>query len=136
VPPAGVTDDETDRIAASERAEARIDEHARQRDAWRVRRARWRVFRAWALALVVLPAAGAAALIAVLESSGGDLAGWSRGAAIAVLAAAFAVPAVLSAAGAWVLGRWAALGLAVCTVLVEVALVFGVGFVALGYGPE
>jgi uncharacterized membrane protein YukC len=128
VPPAGVTDDETNRIAASERAEARIDEHARQRDAWRVRRARWRVFRAWALALVVLPAVGAAALVAVLESS--------RGAAIAVLAAAFAVPAVLSAAGAWVLGRWAALGLAVCTVLVEVALVFGVGFVALGYGPE
>ncbi len=132
----GVSSDETDRIAASERAEARIDEHARERDAWRVRRARWRAFRAWALALVVLPAAGAVALIAVLESAGGDLGSWSRGAAIAVIVAAFAVPAALAVAGAWALGRWAALGLGVCCVLVEIALVFGVGFAVLHYGPR
>ena len=50
-------------------------------------------------------------------------------------AAAFAVPALLSAAVTWRNGVVEALAWAVFCVAVQAALVFGVGFLALGYGP-
>ena len=88
------------------------------------------------LGLFVLPAAGAAGFVVVLETAGGDFGRWSRGAATDLLLAAFAGPAALSRASARALGRCEALALAACTLLMELALVFGVAFVGLGYGPH
>jgi hypothetical protein len=88
------------------------------------------------LALLVLPAAGAAGFVVILESARGDLGRWSPAAAAAFVVAAFVGPAALSGWCARLLGRWTAVGLAGCTLLTEVALVFGVAFVALGYGPR
>ena len=45
----------------------------------------------------LLAAAGAAVVVAIVEGAGGDLSGWPASQAIAVSAAAFAVPALLSA---------------------------------------
>jgi fatty acid desaturase len=125
-----------DTFAAVERAEARLDAHARERSQWRVRRARWRAIRAWVLALVIVPAAGAAGFVAVLEAAGGDLGSWSSASAAAVVAGAFVGPAALSGWLGRSLGRYEASALAVCTVGVQVALVFGIAFVTLGYGPR
>jgi hypothetical protein len=87
-------------------------------------------------AAVVLALLGAAAVIVVVESAGGDLSSWPLWQAIAVPAALFVVPAVVSA---WVARRQgvaeAVLWALVCAA-VQVALVFGVGFLALGYGPS
>jgi hypothetical protein len=127
---------EEDRFAALERAETRLEAHARQRREWRARRARWRMIRSWVLGLLVLPAAGAAGFVVVVETAGGDFGRWSPGAATAFVLAAFVGPAALSGASGRALGRWEALALAVCTLLIELALVFGVAFVGLGYGPR
>jgi hypothetical protein len=51
-------------------------------------------------------------------------------------AAARRGPAALSGWFARSLGRYKALALALSTLLLEVALVFGVAFLALGYGPR
>jgi hypothetical protein len=89
-----------------------------------------------AVASLLLAAAGAAVLVAVVEGAGGDLGDWPLWRAIAVIAAAFVVPAV---ATAWVFRRRgvleALLWAVVCAAL-ELAFVVGVGFVALGFGPE
>jgi hypothetical protein len=53
-----------------------------------------------------------------------------------VPAAAFAVPALLSAAVTWRYGWFQALLWAVACAAVQFALVVGVGFLALGYGPS
>ena len=127
---------EDDPFAALERAETRLEAHARQRGEWRQRRARWRTIRAWGLGLLVLPAAGAAGFVVVLETAGGDLGGWSPRAATAFVIAAFVGPAVLAGAFARVLGRWWAFVVAVYAVLIEIVLVFAVAFVGLGYGPR
>ena len=84
---------------------------------------------------LVLAAAGAAVLIALVEAAGGDLASWPTWQAIAVPAAAVAVPALLSAAVTWRFGWFQAILWAVVCAAVQFALVFGVGFLALGYGP-
>lgn len=85
---------------------------------------------------VLLAAAGAAALVALLEAAGGDFSSWPTWQAIAVPAAAFAVPALLSAAVTWRFGWFQAILWAVVCAAVQFALVFGVGFLALGYGPS
>ena len=59
---------------------------------------RWRAIRAWVLALLVLPAAGAAGFVVVLETAGGDLGRWSPAAAVALVVVAFVGPAALSGA--------------------------------------
>jgi hypothetical protein len=128
--------DSLDQFAALDRAEARLDAHARQRSQWRVRHARWRAIRAWVLALLIVPAAGAAGFVAVLEAAGGDLGSWSSASAAALVVGAFVVPAVLSGLLGRSRGRYEAFALAVCTVAVQTALVFGVAFVTLGYGPR
>jgi hypothetical protein len=87
------------------------------------------------IAAVLLAAAGAAVVVALVEGAGGDFGAWPLWQAIAVPAAAFAVPALLCA---WVARRGgfveAALWAVVCVAL-QLALVVGVGFVALGLGP-
>jgi hypothetical protein len=85
---------------------------------------------------VLLATAGAAALVALLEAAGGDFGAWPTWQAIAVPAAAFAVPALLSAAVTWRYGWFQALLWAVVCAAVQFALVLGVGFLALGYGPS
>ena len=84
---------------------------------------------------LVLAAAGAAVLVALLEAAGGDFSSWPTWQAIAVPASAFAVPALLSAAVTWRYGWFQAVLWAVVCAAVQFALVFGVGFLALGYGP-
>jgi hypothetical protein len=85
---------------------------------------------------VLLATAGAAALVALLEAAGGDFGAWPTWQAIAVPAAAFAVPALLSAAVMRRYGWLQAVLWAVACAAVQFALVFGVGFLALGYGPS
>jgi hypothetical protein len=87
------------------------------------------------IAPLLLAAVGAAAVVALLESEGGDLGGWPLWQAIAVPAAAFAVPALLSAAVTWRYGAVEAILWAIGCVAMQFALVLGVGFVALDYGP-
>jgi hypothetical protein len=87
------------------------------------------------VAAVILPVLGAGAVLALVESEGGDLGGWTTGQAAAALAGLFVAPALL---GVWFARRHgvfeaAAWGL-VC-IGVQVALVFGVGFATLGLGP-
>ena len=83
----------------------------------------------------LLAAAGAAVVVAIVENAGGDLSAWPEWQAIAVPAAAFAVPAALSAVATWRWGVWVAILSAVGCAAAQFALVFGVGFLALGYGP-
>ena len=85
---------------------------------------------------VLLATAGAAALVALLEAAGGDFSSWPTWQAIAVPAAAFAVTALLSAAVMWRFGWFQAVLWGVFCAAVQFALVFGVGFLALGYGPS
>jgi hypothetical protein len=87
----------------------------------------------WLLAPLVLPALGAVAIVALVESV--DLDSWEVWQAVAALAALVVVPALLSA---WVARRHGvveAIAWALACVGVETALVFGVGFLALGLGP-
>jgi hypothetical protein len=85
---------------------------------------------------IVLALVGAAAAVVVIETAGGDLSAWPPWQTVAVPAALFAVPALLLA---WVARRHgvveAVLWALACAGL-QVALVLGVGFLALGYGPS
>ena len=84
---------------------------------------------------LLLAVAGAAVVAAVFDAAGGDLSGWPTWQAIAVPAAAFAVPALLSAVAAWRAGVVEAVLWALACVGAQVALVLGVAFLALGLGP-
>jgi hypothetical protein len=121
---------------AIERAEERLVAHSAKRRRQLARRERRRRLMPWLLAPLVLPAAGAAVLLVVIEGAGGDFGDWPLWRAVAVVAAGFALPAALAA---WFARRQGALEAAawafVCA-CVQVALVLGVGFLALGLGPE
>ncbi len=78
---------------------------------------------------------GAAVLLAVIEQAGGDLGGWPLSRAVAVVAAAFVVPAALSAWLARHDGVLLALAWAVVCAAAQLALVVAVGFLLLGLGP-
>lgn len=122
----------TDWEATEERLVARSAERRGALDR-RDRRRRWLP---WVFAPLVLPVAGAAVLLAVIEGEGGDFGGWATGQAIAVVVASFVVPAALAA---WVSRRQGlveAFAWALVCVGVQVALVVGVGFLALGLGPD
>jgi hypothetical protein len=87
----------------------------------------------WLLAPLVLPALGAAAVVALVEAV--DLDSWAVWQAAVVLGALFVVPAGLAALVARRFGVAEAIAWALACVGVELALVFGVGFLALGLGP-
>jgi hypothetical protein len=85
---------------------------------------------------VVLALLGAAAIVVVIEAAGGDLSAWPLWQAVAVPAALIVVPGLLCG---WVARRHgvveAVLWALACAGM-QLALVFGVGFLALGYGPS
>jgi hypothetical protein len=85
--------------------------------------------------MLVLAGAGAALLVALVEGAEGDFGDWPLWQAVAVPAAAFAVPAVLAAWLARRRGAVEAVAAAVGCVGLQLALVVGVGFVAFGFGP-
>ncbi len=117
-----------------ERAEERLEQRSGQRTAARERRRRRARVARWT-ARVLLPLAGAAVLVGVLERSGGDLGGWSDAGAAAFLAAVFLVPALVAGWLARGHGLVEAAAWAVGTAAIQGALVFGVAFALLGYGP-
>ena len=87
------------------------------------------------IAPLLLAAGGAAVVVAVVETAGGDFSDWPLWQAIAVPAALFVLPAVASAVVARRNGAVEATAWALLCAGVQFALVFGVGFLALGYGP-
>ena len=87
----------------------------------------------WLLGPIVLPAVGAAVVVALSESARLD--GWEVWQAAAALIAAFLVPAVLAGWAGLRGGVLEAIFWALACIGVEFALVFGVGFLALGLGP-
>jgi hypothetical protein len=92
--------------------------------------------RVWAPLLVgavVLPTVGAVAVVALV--TGVNLDSWPSWQAAAVLAGLFAVPALMSAVVARRFGILEAVAWALACIGVQLALVFGVGFLALGLGP-
>ena len=108
-------------IAARTRLEARNRERARRAE----RRDRRERIALWLLAPLLLPAAGAAGAIAVLDA----------GAAAGLAVASVVAPALVSA---WLARRRGLLELVLwplITVAAGVALAFWVGLVWLGYGP-
>jgi cation transport ATPase len=119
-------------VAAQTRIAARNRERERQSE----RRARRERILLWLCAPLLLPAAGAAAALAILDRAGGGLSGWSSASVALVSAAVFLLPAALSAWLARRRGRVEPLGWAAITLLAEIALVFWVGLVALDLGPQ
>ena len=119
-----------------EATEERLAAHSDERRGQLARRDRRRSVLPWLLAPLLFPLVGAAAVLALVESEGGDFAGWSTGQAAAALIALFVVPA---AASAWFSRRqgWGeAIAWTLVCLGVQLALVVGVGFVALGFGPS
>jgi hypothetical protein len=87
----------------------------------------------WLVGAVVLPVVGAVACLALIE--GVDLGAWAEWQAAAVLAALFVVPALVSAWVARGFGVVEAFAWALACLGMQLALVFGVGFLGLGLGP-
>jgi hypothetical protein len=87
----------------------------------------------WLVGAVVLPVVGAAAVVALVE--GVDLGAWESWQAAAGLAALFLVPALLAAFVARAFGFAEAVAWFFACAGLQLALVFGVGFLALGLGP-
>jgi hypothetical protein len=117
-------------------AKSRIAARNRERERRAERRSKRERILLWLCAPLLLPAAGAAAAITVLDSAGGDLSGWSTASVLGLAAAVLGIPAALSAFLARRRGRLEPLLWALLTVAAELALVFWVGLVALGYGPD
>jgi cation transport ATPase len=117
-------------------AQTRIAARNRERERKEAKRARRERILLWLCAPLLLPAAGAAAALAVLEREGGDLSGWSSGSVALLTAALFGLPALVSAWLARRRGRIEPLGWAAITLLAQIALVFWVGLITLDYGPR
>ena len=117
-------------------AQTRIAARNRARERKAEKRARRERILLWLCAPLLLPAAGAAAVLAVLDDAGGDLRAWSSGSVALLTAAVFGLPALLSAWLARRRGRIEPLGWAAITLCAEIALVFWVGLIALGLGPR
>ncbi|MEO8688847.1 MAG: hypothetical protein ABI611_11590 [Solirubrobacteraceae bacterium] len=115
-------------------AQTRIAARDRERERKAAKRARRERILLWLFAPLLLPLAGAAVALAILER--GDLSGWSSGSVALLAAAVFGLPAAVSAWLARRRGRLEPLGWAAITLFAQIALVFWVGLVALGYGPE
>jgi hypothetical protein len=123
-------------LDAVEAAELRLEARSRERRTELARRARRRRLRLWILGPAVLPALGAAGLVWLLEREGGDLGGWPPLRIALVLAGAFVLPALITAWLARRRGVLEAIAWALATVCIQVVLVFAVGCLALGYGPD
>ena len=117
-------------------AQTRIAARNRERERKAEKRSRRERILLWLFAPLLLPVAGAAVALAVLDAEGGDLDGWSSGSVALFAAAVFGLPAALSTWLARRRGHIEPFGWAAITLLAQVALVFWVGLVALGYGPE
>lgn len=128
--------DRTQDADVSVAAQTRIAARNRERQRKAEKRARRERILLLLGAPLLLPAAGAAAALTILDGEGGDLGGWSGGSVALVTAAVFGLPAALSAWLARRRGRVEPLGWAAITLLAEVALVFWVGLVALELGPR
>jgi hypothetical protein len=87
----------------------------------------------WLTGALVLPVLGAAAVVALVEEV--DLDTWTSWQAAAALAALFAVPGLVSAWVARSYGVVEAFAWALACIGMQLALVFGVAFLALGLGP-
>jgi hypothetical protein len=122
-------------VADWDAMEERLVAHSDERRSKLARRDRRRRVLPWLLAPLILPALGAAAVLALAENAGGDFGDWPVARTIGALAAAFVVPAALSAWFARRQGVLEALAWAVVCVGAQVALVFGVGFLLLELGP-
>ena len=109
-------------------ARTRIEARNRERERKAAKRHRRVGILLWLCAPLLLPAAGAAAAVAVIEAEP------SR--QVPLLVAAFVVPAALTGLLARGRGRLEPVAWALITLAAEVALVFWVGLVGLGYGPE
>ena len=122
-------------LKAVEDAEGRLESRSRERRAEIERRDRRRRITPWLLCLIPLPALGAGTLLAVIDSSGGDLRELSGASAAGLVAASLLVPALLSG---WIgrrHGHVDAVLWGLVTLAVELALVFGLGFAVLDLGP-
>ena len=122
-------------LQAVENAEVRLESRSRTRRAMIERRDRRRRLLPWLLCLLPLPLLGAAAMLAVLRSAGGDLRGWPASTAALAIAACVILPALASG---WVgrrHGRLDAVLWALVTAALVLALAFGAGFVLLDLGP-
>ncbi len=117
-------------------ARTRIAARDRERERKEAKRAKRERILLWLFAPLLLPVAGAAAALAVLDGEGGDLSGWSSGSVALLTAALFGLPAALSAWLARRRGRIEPLGWAAITLLAQIALVFWVGLIALDLGPS
>ena len=117
-------------------ARTRIAARDRERERKDAKRAKRERILLWLFAPLLLPVAGAAAALAVLEGEGGDLSGWSSGSVALLGATVFGLPAALSAWLARRRGRIEPLGWAAITLLAQIALVFWVGLIALELGPS
>jgi hypothetical protein len=87
----------------------------------------------WLTGAVAMPVLGAVAVVALVE--GVTLSSWAPWQAAAVLVALFVVPAAVSAFVARAFGVVEAIAWALACAGIQLALVFGVGFLALGLGP-
>jgi cytochrome bd-type quinol oxidase subunit 2 len=121
------------RMAEWEEAEARLESRSAERRESLGRRDRRRRIVPWLICPTLLPAAGAAALVAVLREA--DQKAWPAGQAALATAACVLIPALLAG---WIGRRHgrvdAVLWALVCAAL-TLALAFGVGFLALDLGP-
>ena len=109
-------------------ARTRIEARNRERERKAARRHRREAILLWLCAPLLLPAAGAAAAVAVIEAEPSQQ--------VPLFIAAFVVPVVLTGWLARHRGWLEPFVWALITLAAEVALVFWVGFVGLGYGPE
>ena len=122
-------------LKAVEEAEGRLESRSAARREQRAKRDRRRRWAPWLICLLPLPAAGAGALLAIIDGQGGDLRELSTADAVLVVAGCLLVPALVSG---WVgrrHGRLDAVLWALVTLAVELALVFGLGFAVLDLGP-
>lgn len=119
-----------------EEAEARLDARGAERRQRIARRERRRAWLPWVLCPLVLPALGAAVLLVVLDANGGDLRDWTTARAVALVAGCLAVPALLAAVVARHRPPAETVAWALVTLLAEGAMIVGVGFLALGIGPD
>ncbi len=120
---------------AVEHAEERLRTRAQARQRAADRRRRRRGGAAWALRLL-LPLAGAAGVLALLQGSGGDLSDLSPSAAVVLPAAILVAPALAAGATARRAGALEAVLWALVTLAAELALALALGLVALGLGPR